>query len=101
VLVTPPFSSSDPSTTPPATEGNPGLKTPIAAEDVEKHLLANVQGKPVPFTDETLSELTDWGRVRKYYKLNGMGWLDGIKDPAMKNREMDVLVTSGMAIRGL
>lgn len=43
----------------------------------------------------------DWGRVRKYYKLNGVGWLDGIKDPAAKNREMDTLVMGGMALRGV
>ena len=73
----------------------------LTAQDVEKHLQANVQGKPAPFTDETLSELMDWGRVRKYYKLNGVGWLDGIKDPAAKNREMDTLVMGGMALRGV
>ncbi|KAI3324661.1 CGI-121-domain-containing protein [Xylariaceae sp. AK1471] len=98
VLVTPAVSSPNLST---STATNPDSQTPTTAQDVEKHLLANVQGRPVPFTDETLSELTDWGRVRKYYKLNGVGWLDGIKDPAVKNREMDVLVMSGMALRGL
>ncbi|KAI0538895.1 kinase binding protein CGI-121-domain-containing protein [Xylaria digitata] len=76
-------------------------KTPLTAQDVEKHLLAHVQGKPVSFTDQTLSDLTDWGRVRKYYKLNGVGWLDGIKDQATKNSEMDMLVMGGMALRGV
>ncbi|KAI0405844.1 kinase binding protein CGI-121-domain-containing protein [Xylaria palmicola] len=76
-------------------------RPPRTARDVEKHLLAHVQGKPVPFTDRALSELTDWGRVRKYYKLNGVGWLEGIKDPVAKNREMDMLVMGGMALRGL
>ncbi|KAK5630444.1 hypothetical protein RRF57_006159 [Xylaria bambusicola] len=71
------------------------------AEDIEKHLLAHVKGQPAPFTDETLSALTDWGRVRKYYKLNGVGWLDGIKDAGAKNKEMDTLVMSGMALRGV
>ncbi|KAI0509074.1 kinase binding protein CGI-121-domain-containing protein [Xylaria bambusicola] len=83
VLVSPPSSSS------------------AAAQDVEKHLLAHVKGQPAPFTDETLSALTDWGRVRKYYKLNGMGWLDGIKDAGAKNREMGTLVMGGMALRGV
>ncbi|KAF2967939.1 hypothetical protein GQX73_g5621 [Xylaria multiplex] len=78
-----------------------GTKPPLTAQNVEKHLLTHVQGKPVPFTDQTLSDLTDWGRVRKYYKLNGVGWLDGIKDQAAKNSEMDMLVMGGMALRGV
>ncbi|KAI3334056.1 kinase binding protein CGI-121-domain-containing protein [Ustulina deusta] len=83
--------------TTPATDA----KVPLTAQDVEKHLLTHVRGKPVPFTDQTLSALTDWGRVRKYYKLNGVSWLDGIKDQAAKNREMDMLVMGGMALRGV
>ncbi|KAI1419380.1 kinase binding protein CGI-121-domain-containing protein [Xylaria sp. FL1777] len=93
VLVAPPSSATGTAAT--------DAKAALTAEDVEKHLLTHVQGKPVPFTDQTLSELTDWGRVRKYYKLNGVGWLDGIKDPVAKNREMDLLVMSGMALRGV
>lgn len=76
-------------------------KLPQSAQDIEKHLTNHVQGKPAPFTDETLSELTDWSRVRKYYKLNGVGWLDEIKDKVAKNREMDMLVMGAMAVRGV
>ncbi|KAI0433850.1 kinase binding protein CGI-121-domain-containing protein [Xylaria sp. FL1042] len=100
ILVSPPLSapSTTESTTAPDTADS---KTPLTAQDVETHLLTHVQGKPVPFTDQTLSELTDWGRVRKYYKLNGTGWLDGIKDKTTKNKEMDMLVVGGMALRGV
>ncbi|KAI1819879.1 kinase binding protein CGI-121-domain-containing protein [Xylaria intraflava] len=76
-------------------------KPALTAQDIEKHLLTHVKGDPAPFTDETLSELTDWGRVRKYYKLNGLGWLDGLKDPAAKNREINMLAVGGMALRGV
>ncbi|RWA09113.1 hypothetical protein EKO27_g5994 [Xylaria grammica] len=96
VLVTPPVPSS--ATAAPETTSE--AKPPLTAQDVEKHLLTHVQGKSVPFTDQVLSELTDWGRVRKYYKLNGVGWLDGVKDQAAKNRETDRLVMGGMALRG-
>ncbi|KAI0184522.1 kinase binding protein CGI-121-domain-containing protein [Xylaria flabelliformis] len=85
----------------PGTDSDANAKAPLTAQDVEEHLRTHVQGKPVPFTDETLSELTDWGRVRKYYKLNGMSWLDGIKDEAAKHRELDVLVMGSMALRGV
>ncbi|KAI1177291.1 kinase binding protein CGI-121-domain-containing protein [Nemania sp. FL0916] len=97
ILVTPPAPSS--SAAPMSqTTMLPVLLTP---QEVEKHLLAHVHGKPVPFTDQTLEELVDWARVRKYYKLNGMAWLDGIQDPAVKNRETNMLVMSGMALRGV
>ncbi|KAI1756837.1 kinase binding protein CGI-121-domain-containing protein [Xylaria castorea] len=94
VLVTPTASSS-------AIDPNTNTKPPLTAQDVEEHLRTHVQGKPVPFTDEKISELTDWGRVRKYYKLNGVGWLDGIKDQDAKHRELDMLVMGGMALRGV
>ncbi|KAI4865501.1 hypothetical protein F4820DRAFT_295859 [Hypoxylon rubiginosum] len=74
--------------------------TPSALHD---HLLANVQGTPVPFTDEALraEHFTDWPKVRKYYKLNGVGWLDGVRDESRKQKEMELLVLGGMALRGL
>ncbi|TRX95076.1 hypothetical protein FHL15_004161 [Xylaria flabelliformis] len=85
----------------PATDSDANAKAPLTAQDIEEHLRTHVEGKPVPFTDETLSELTDWGRVRKYYKLNGMSWLDGIKDEVAKHRELDILVMGSMALRGV
>ncbi|KAI8955681.1 kinase binding protein CGI-121-domain-containing protein [Xylaria longipes] len=104
VLVTPTAPSSSAAATQGVTsaiDSDTSGKAPLTAQDVEEHLRTHVQGKPVPFTDETLSELTDWGRVRKYYKLNGISWLDGIKDQVAKNREMDMLVMGGMALRGV
>lgn len=77
----------------------PSTLTPAA---IEQHLLTHVQGTPTPLTDEVLqSSLTDWAKVRKYYKLNGVNWLDSVKDEAMKRGEMEVLVLEGMALRGL
>ncbi|KAJ3579883.1 hypothetical protein NPX13_g688 [Xylaria arbuscula] len=101
VLVSPSSSVLGANTTPSTTLEIENNAPTLTAQDVEKHLQANVQGTPAPFTDETLSELTDWSRVRKYYKLNGVGWLDGIKDPAAKKTEMGALVMGGMALRGV
>ncbi|KAI1205664.1 uncharacterized protein F4807DRAFT_278703 [Annulohypoxylon truncatum] len=73
--------------------------TPAA---IQQHLLTHVHGTPTPLTDEVLqSSLTDWPKVRKYYKLNGVNWLDSVKDEALKREEMEVLVLEGMALRGL
>ncbi|KAJ8115848.1 hypothetical protein ONZ43_g4574 [Nemania bipapillata] len=100
VLVTPLVSSSS---SPPAveTDSDASAKPLLTPQTIEEHLLTHVKGRPVPFTDLTLGELTDWGRVRKYYKLNGVSWLDKIKDPATKDKEMNMLIMSGMALRGV
>ncbi|KAI0839249.1 hypothetical protein F5Y06DRAFT_266350 [Hypoxylon sp. FL0890] len=83
----------------PSTPSTPSTLTPAA---VEQHLLANVKGVPIPFTDETLqSSLTDWPKVRKYYKLNNVGWLDGVKDETVKRKEMEMLALGSMALRSL
>ncbi|KAI1102482.1 hypothetical protein F4804DRAFT_343192 [Jackrogersella minutella] len=74
----------------------------LTPQDVEEHLVANIQGTATPLTDTTLqASFTDWPKVRKYYKLNSVGWLDGVKDEAVKRREMEVLVLEGMALRSL
>jgi EKC/KEOPS complex subunit CGI121/TPRKB len=39
--------------------------------------------------------------VSKYYKLNGLNWLDGIEDHAAKHKEMEALILGGMALRGV
>ncbi|KAI1431129.1 kinase binding protein CGI-121-domain-containing protein [Xylaria sp. CBS 124048] len=83
-------------------------KPALTAQDIEKHLLTHVQGNPVPLTDETLSKFADWDRILKYYKLNyklnGMrysNWLERQKDPAAANREINMLITSAMALKGV
>ncbi|KAI1155493.1 kinase binding protein CGI-121-domain-containing protein [Nemania diffusa] len=103
VLVAPPVLSSDAAASESrlAPESGTSVKRLSTAQAIEEHLFTHVQGRSVPFADQTLEELTDWGRVRKYYKLNGVSWLDKIKDPAAKNREMNMLIMGGMALRGV
>ncbi|OHF01657.1 hypothetical protein CORC01_03147 [Colletotrichum orchidophilum] len=72
---------------------------PPSAEDVEKHLKDNFQGVPAPFTDESISTSTDWAKVRKYYKLNGLPWLDAIKDETERREQLETLVLGAMALR--
>lgn len=73
----------------------------LTSQDVEAHLQEHIEGTSVPFNDEILSEITDWTKVRKYYKLNGIGWIDAIKDESLKRREMEMLVLGSIALRGL
>ncbi|KAK1483964.1 hypothetical protein CTAM01_13189 [Colletotrichum tamarilloi] len=72
---------------------------PPSAQDVEQHLKDNFQGTPTPFTDESIATSTDWAKVRKYYKLNGLAWLDAIKDEAERREQLETLVLGAMALR--
>lgn len=73
---------------------------PPTAEDVWKHLSANVQGTAVPFTDEKIATSTDWAKIKKYYKLN-VPSLTAIKDDQVKLRESEMLILGAMALRGV
>ncbi|KAH6633833.1 kinase binding protein CGI-121-domain-containing protein [Chaetomium sp. MPI-SDFR-AT-0129] len=65
------------------------------------HLEQHVQGTPTPVTDEELAQTTDWAKVRKYYRLNGIQSLDKISDEREKRKQCESLVIVGMALRGL
>ncbi|KAI1799024.1 CGI-121-domain-containing protein [Daldinia bambusicola] len=82
---------------------NPTSQAATETAAVQQHLLAHVRGTPAPFTDEVLarSGLTDWAKVRKYYKLGGVGWLDGVRDEERRRRESEMLVLGSMALRSL
>lgn len=61
---------------------------------------SSIEGTPLPPSDDNIASLTDWAKVRKYYKLDGLQWLD--KLPAEeKKSEAEMLVLAGMALRGV
>lgn len=76
------------------------LQTP---ESIWQHLTTHVQGTPVPLTDEEFAKSADWQKVRKYYKLNGVPGVERIDkaDEEGRRKEMEALVVSGIALRGL
>lgn len=74
---------------------------PPTADDVWKHLSESVEGSPVPFSDEEIAKSTDWPKVSKYYKLNGVPSLKNIKDEKQRLKETEMLVLSSMALRGV
>lgn len=80
------------------TESN--LEAP-SAESIWDHLTRNVEGEAVAVTDQNISVATDLPKVRKYYKLNGLDWLDAIKDEQTKRSEMEMLILNAMALRGV
>ncbi|KAK8113534.1 hypothetical protein PG984_014060 [Apiospora sp. TS-2023a] len=72
----------------------------LTPEGVEKHLQTHVQGEGVSCTDEELANVTDWPKLRKYHKLNGLPWIEAIKDEKAKKNELEMLIVSAMAMRG-
>ncbi|CAN8101496.1 unnamed protein product [Discula destructiva] len=73
---------------------------PPTAEDVWKHLSETVEGTAVPFTDNEIANMTDWAKVRKYYKLS-VPSLTAIKDEQLKFKESEMLILGAMALRGV
>lgn len=73
----------------------------MTQDQIWEHLKINVEGEAVSITDEQISIATDVPKVRKYYKLNGLKWLDDIQDEKVKQKEMESLVIGAMALRGV
>ncbi|KAF4971230.1 hypothetical protein FZEAL_9898 [Fusarium zealandicum] len=74
---------------------------PRTHDQIWEHLKTNVEGEALSITDEQIATATDLPKVRKYYKLNGLKWLDDIKDDKVRKREMESLVIGAMALRGV
>lgn len=77
------------------------ITAPISADDLWTHLQTHVHGTNVPFSDEEIAGSTDWSNIRRYYKLNGVAGLDGIKDEKARQEEMEALILGSMALRGV
>ncbi len=92
---------------------------PFTAQEIQSHLSSQVEGKQIPFTDDDLTAITDIGRVKKIYKLNGnanAGSIGGKKNARksevngsggahvaeriVDSKELEVLILGAMALRG-
>jgi len=83
----------------------------VDKEDVRRHLEAEVEGEMVGFEDEVLEGMTDFGRVRKVYKLNSGGGgrkkeeieglsINGVEMEQEERKELEMMVLGAMALRG-
>ena len=70
------------------------------AQDVWSHLSENIKGDAMSVTDANMAEKTDWAKVRKYYKLNGLPWLDALP-VERKLHESEMIILASMAVRGV
>jgi EKC/KEOPS complex subunit CGI121/TPRKB len=77
----------------------------ITHDSVAEHLKKAVEGTPVPFNDETLSTISDVGKIRKAYKISSpatkpsaAATADGSFDDA--RRHLEVAVVGALALRG-
>ncbi|KAL5508606.1 hypothetical protein ACEPAH_6225 [Sanghuangporus vaninii] len=72
----------------------------VPASEVESQMNSVVEGDLVPI--ETLSDVTDWDAVKKYYKLNGESAIAALeKDRSKQNAVVDELVTSFVAMKSV
>lgn len=71
------------------------------SESIANHISTIIEGEQLAATDENIAAITDLAKVSKYYKLNGLSWLDKIENPAAKHKELEMLVLSTMALKGI
>ncbi|KAL5488403.1 hypothetical protein ACEPAI_6521 [Sanghuangporus weigelae] len=72
----------------------------VPASEVESQMKSVVEGDLVPI--ETLSDITDWAAVKKYYKLNGESAVTALeKNRSKQNAVVDELVTSFVAMKSV
>lgn len=78
------------------------LKPEITRESVAKHLENSVEATPVPFTDETISSMSDIARIRKIYKISQPSTKSA--DHQFMNgdvgKALEPLILGSIAIRG-
>ncbi|PNY24255.1 EKC/KEOPS complex subunit [Tolypocladium capitatum] len=74
---------------------------PPSSDKIWQHLQTNVQGDAVDATDDNIGAVTDVAKVRKYYKLNGLNWVEAIQDEKERRTEMEMLILGAMALRGV
>lgn len=76
----------------------------ITHESVAAHLAQNVQGTPLPFDDNALSEISDVAKIKKAYKLGSLpsgppsDQVNG--SSGGKERQLELSVLGAIALRG-
>ncbi|KAG5935693.1 hypothetical protein E4U60_003005 [Claviceps pazoutovae] len=73
----------------------------LPRESIQTHLSAHIKGNAIEATDANIALANDPPRIRRYYKLNGLGWLDVIEDDKTKRQALETLIVSSIALRGL
>ena len=66
----------------------------VTHDSVAAHLQQSIDGSPVPFADETLSEISDVSKIKKAYKLSALSAQDDEK------RRLELSLIGAIALRG-
>ncbi|GES66110.1 CGI-121-domain-containing protein [Aspergillus terreus] len=74
----------------------------VTHESVAAHLAQSVEGTPVPFSDETLSGISDIAKIKKAYKLGALSSASSDKADGTngEDRRLELSVISAIALRG-
>lgn len=81
------------------------IKVPVAEsinyESVSAHLGEFVKGSPVPFNDDTLSAISDVGKIKKAYKLGSLPLQpDQANGQDDGRRQLEICLLGAIALRG-
>lgn len=84
------------------------IKVPVVSgvthESVAAHLEEHVQGSQVPFNDDTLSAVSDVGRIKKAYKLGSLpsqpAKAGQVNDQDDGKRQLELCLLGAIALRG-
>lgn len=71
----------------------------ITHDSVALHLSRSVQGTPVLFNDQTLSEISDVNKIKKVYKLGALPSPTGKENDETKKR-LESSLLGAIALRG-
>jgi EKC/KEOPS complex subunit CGI121/TPRKB len=66
----------------------------VTHDSIAAHLQQSIEGSPVPFSDETLSDIADVSKIKKAYKLGALGSQDEEK------RRLELSLIGAIALRG-
>ena len=72
----------------------------ITHESVARHLESSVEATPVSFTDDTLAQMSDLGRIRKIYKISQPAGKPGNGEVVNGTRALEAPILGAIAIRG-
>ena len=75
------------------------IKVGSEADNVQSHLMQHVEGTPVEFSDEVITEMCDAAKVKKIYRVD-LQDLTRKGDAETARREAEAFVLGAMALKG-
>jgi len=72
----------------------------ITHDSVAAHLEASIKGTPVSFDDETLSQVSDVAKIKKFYKLGALPDPKATNEANGAKRRLELSLLGAIALQG-